>query len=117
MVFPPLCNWRTSASAALFFPKLPLWTIRRQAVHDGFTSPVADRGAGYLLLRGQKKLTEEKAAPMSHHCRGDPVLLAVKSGCGSRSKLERTHKGCELRQVLAEISFHGCDCSVAHEGG
>src|ERR1019366_637679 len=60
-------------------------------VHAFF--PGGRPGAGYHLLRGQKKLTEEKAAPASRHCRGVPVLLAVKSGCGTRSKNEKTRLG------------------------
>ena len=64
-------------------------------------------GAGYLLLRGQKKLTEEKAAPASRAC-AFPVLLDKFGVCGTRSKNEKTHKGCELRQVLADNPFHVC---------
>ena len=44
------------------------------------------------------------------------ALLDEFGVCGTRSKNEKTHKGCELKQVLAENSFHGCDCSAVHKG-
>ena len=55
------------------------------------TSPGGRPGAGYLLLRGQKKLTEEKAAPASRPLRGFPVLLAVKSGSKKLARRMNEH--------------------------
>ena len=42
-----------------------------------------------------------------------PVLLDEFGVCGTRSKNEKTHKGCELRQVLAERSGLGLSKSGA----
>ena len=56
-------------------------------------------GAGYLLLRGQKKLTEEKAALVSLRLRVPCVTQRVRGLRNSLSNSERTHKNVrELRQ-------------------
>jgi len=58
-------------------------------------------------LRGQKKVAKEKAAPVSRAC-AFPVLLDEFGVCGTRSKNEKTHKGCELKQVLDQSSELAC---------
>src|SRR4051812_13468590 len=74
-------------------------------------------GSWLLSLARPSESNQREGRPwFTATCRGVPVLLAVKSGCGSRSINERTHKGCELRQVLADFPFHGCDCSASHKG-
>ena len=40
---------------------------------------------------------------MSRAC-ASPVLLDEFGVCGTRSKNEKTHKGCELRHVLDQIT-------------
>ena len=85
-------------------------------LHHYLNLRVADPGLVTFSCAAKRRVTKEKAAPVSRPLWGFPVLLAVQSGCGSRSKNEKTRKGCELRQVLAEIPFHGCDCSATHEG-
>ena len=51
--------------------------------------PGGSPGAGDFLLRGQKKLTKEKAALVSRHSRGVPVLLDEPGGCGTRPRQKR----------------------------
>src|SRR3954469_18813332 len=71
------------------------------------SSPGGRPGAGYLLLRGQKKLTEEKAALASRAF----TSLALLDGFGvsqTRSICEKTHKSCELKQVLDHGTEHAC---------
>ena len=70
--------------------------------------PGGSPGAGHLLLRGQKKVTEEKAAPVSRHSRGAPVLLDEPGGCGTRSRNERTHRTCESSDSPRRIPRPAC---------
>ena len=56
-------------------------------------------GAGVFLLRGQEKVTKEKATPVNRAF-ASPVLLDELGVCGTRSKNEKTRKDFELRQVL-----------------
>ena len=51
-------------------------------------SPGGRPGAGVFLLRGQEKGTKEKAALVSRHWRGFPVLLDEPGGCGTRAQSE-----------------------------
>src|SRR3954467_10125895 len=57
-----------------------------------FKHPGGRPGAGYLLLRGQKKLTEEKAALVSLRLRVPCVTQRVRGLRNSLSNSERTHK-------------------------
>jgi hypothetical protein len=71
--------------------------------------------AGYLLLRGQKKLTEEKAVPVSRAC-ASLALLDEFWVCGTRSNLEKTHK--RLRAQTSPRPHHRTRLrySAAHKG-
>ena len=57
--------------------------------------PGGSPGAGYLLLIGQEKVTQEKAALVSRHSRGVPVLLgkARQSAQLARYRRERDALG------------------------
>ena len=61
--------------------------------------PRGSPGAGHFPLRGQAKVTKGKAA-LVIRASASPVLLDEFGVCGTRSKNEKTHKHCELRQVL-----------------
>ena len=71
------------------------------------TSAGGRPGAGYFPLRGQAKVTKGKAAPVSRAC-AFPVLLDEFGVCGTRSKNEKTHKGCELKHVLDQSTELAC---------
>jgi len=80
------------------------------------TAPGGSPGAGHFLLSGQKKVTKEKAAPVSRACRRVPVLLDEPGGCGTRSRYEKTHMNVrELRQSSPNSLVRLC-YSAAHRG-
>ena len=47
-----------------------------------------------------KRKSPKKKTPLVSRACASPVLLDEFGVCGTRSKNEKTHKGCELRQVL-----------------
>ena len=68
--------------------------------------PVADRGLLTFFARS-KKVSKERPPLVSRAC-ASPVLLDEFGVCGTRSKNEKTHKDCELRQVLDHNTEPAC---------
>ena len=78
-----------------------------------FVLPRGSPGAGSFLLCGQKKLTNEKAAPVHRHC---VVSLCCSPGKAVAELTLVIKNKARPQTVLAEIPFPGCDCSAALRG-
>src|SRR4051812_31866725 len=77
-------------------------------------SPGGRPGAGYLLLRGQKKLTEEKAAPdetpFGYPCAARQGQRLLNSRSNMRRHITSERSDNNRNPVLA------CDCSASQTG-
>ena len=63
---------------------------------------------GLVTFPARPGKVTKRRPPLASRANAFPVLLDEFGVCGTRSKNEKTHKGCELRQVLDHVTELAC---------